>query len=65
MYSQMLRAKGTAVSEADIANECKLGVAGEAFTFAQCSNMVTVGEASGLVGEISQIEEFLTMHLKP
>ncbi|KAJ9677771.1 hypothetical protein PVL29_022639 [Vitis rotundifolia] len=62
---QKLRASGTAMSEADIANEYTLGVTGEAFTFSQCSNIVTVEEASGLVGEISQVEQFITKHLKP
>lgn len=65
VYSQQLRTKRTAGSEADIANDCNPGVAGEAFTFSRCCNMVTVGEGSGLVGEVSQIQEFISNHLKP
>ncbi|KAJ8560435.1 hypothetical protein K7X08_022295 [Anisodus acutangulus] len=51
-----LRTSRTAVSEADIANEFTLGVPGEPFVFSQCCNKVIVAEASGLTGEISQLE---------
>ncbi|GFZ21967.1 hypothetical protein Acr_29g0011290 [Actinidia rufa] len=55
----MLRTTRTALSEADIANEYSLGVPGEAFAFSQCQNKVTVTGASGLTGEISQLELFI------
>ncbi|XP_077244175.1 uncharacterized protein LOC143884466 isoform X1 [Tasmannia lanceolata] len=54
-----LRASRTAVSTADIANEFTLGIAGEAFAFSQCYNEVIIAEASGLTGEISQVEDFI------
>lgn len=54
-----LRTSRTAISEADIANEYTLGVAGETFSFSQCQNKVTVAESSGLTGEISQLEQFI------
>ncbi|KAK6924836.1 Signal recognition particle receptor, beta subunit, partial [Dillenia turbinata] len=60
-----LRATRTAISDADIANEYTLGVAGEAFAFAQCSNKVGVAESSALTGEISQVEQFIREHVKP
>ncbi|PON44851.1 Small GTP-binding domain containing protein [Parasponia andersonii] len=60
-----LRASRTAVSEADIANEFTLGVPGDAFSFTQCHNKVTVAEASGLTGEISQVEQFIREHVRP
>ncbi|KAK9277024.1 hypothetical protein L1049_006563 [Liquidambar formosana] len=60
-----LRASRTAVSSADIADEFTLGVPGEAFAFSQCHNKVTVGEASGLTGEISQLEQFIREYVKP
>lgn len=53
------------MSAADIANDFTLGVPGEAFSFSQCQNKVTVGEASGLTGEISQVEQFIREHIKP
>ncbi|THG07082.1 hypothetical protein TEA_023735 [Camellia sinensis var. sinensis] len=59
-----LRASRTAVSAADIANEYTLGVPDEAFAFSQCQNKVTVAEASGLTGEISQLEQFVREHVK-
>ncbi|KAJ4978757.1 hypothetical protein NE237_009537 [Protea cynaroides] len=60
-----LRASRTAISDADIANEFTLGVTGEAFTFSQCHNKVTIAEASGLTGDIAQIEQFIREHVKP
>ncbi|XP_059656162.1 uncharacterized protein LOC132303091 isoform X2 [Cornus florida] len=60
-----LRASRTAISDADIANEYTLGVAGEAFAFSQCHNNVIVAEASGLTGEISQLEQFIRERVKP
>ncbi|KAF3431237.1 hypothetical protein FNV43_RR25967 [Rhamnella rubrinervis] len=60
-----LRASRSAISAADVANDFTLGVAGEAFSFSQCQNKVTVGEASGLTGEISQVEQFIREHIKP
>lgn len=59
-----LRASRTAVSEADVSNEYSLGVPGEVFAFSQCQNKVTVAEASGLTGEISQLEQFVREHVK-
>ncbi|PSS13599.1 Signal recognition particle receptor subunit beta like [Actinidia chinensis var. chinensis] len=59
-----LRTSRTALSAADIANEYSLGVPGEAFAFSQCQNRVTVTEASGLTGEISQLELFIREHVK-
>lgn len=60
-----LRASRSAISEADIANDFTLGVPGEVFSFSQCSNKVTVAEASGLTGDISQVEHFLRENVKP
>ncbi|KAB1207883.1 Signal recognition particle receptor subunit beta [Morella rubra] len=60
-----LRASRSAISEADIANDFTLGVAGEAFSFSHCYNKVTVAEASGLTGEISQVEQFIREYIKP
>ncbi|GFY88266.1 signal recognition particle binding protein [Actinidia rufa] len=59
-----LRTSRTALSAADIANEYTLGVPGEAFAFSQCQNKVTVAEASGLTGEMSQLEQFIREHVK-
>jgi len=59
-----LRASRSAISAADIANEFTLGVPGEPFSFTQCSNKVTAADASGLTGEISQLEEFIREHVK-
>ena len=59
-----LRASRSAISAADIANEFTLGVPGEPFFFTQCSNKVTTADASGLTGEISQLEEFIREHVK-
>ncbi|OIT33745.1 PREDICTED: signal recognition particle receptor subunit beta-like [Nicotiana attenuata] len=60
-----LRTSRTAVSEADISNEVTLGVPGEPFGFSQCYNKVIVAEASGLTGEISQLEQFIRENVKP
>ncbi|CAK8537057.1 unnamed protein product [Lathyrus sativus] len=60
-----LRASRSAVSDADLTNEFTLGVPGEPFSFKQCLNTVTTADASGLTGEISQLEEFIRQHVKP
>lgn len=59
-----LRTSRTAISTADISDEYTLGIPGEAFTFSQCSNKVTVAESSGLTGEVSQVEQFIREHVK-
>lgn len=64
-YSDKLRASRSAVSAADITNEFTLGVPGEPFSFTQCYNKVTTAEASGLTGEISQLEQFIREYVKP
>lgn len=46
-------------------NDFTLGIPGEAFVFSHCHNKVTVAEASGLTGEISQVEQFIREHVKP
>ncbi|GJV23591.1 signal recognition particle receptor subunit beta-like protein [Tanacetum coccineum] len=60
-----LRTSRTALSDADIVNEFKLGVPGEAFSFSQCINKVTVADASALTGEIQPLEQFIREHVKP
>ncbi|KAK4261337.1 hypothetical protein QN277_004349 [Acacia crassicarpa] len=60
-----LRASRSAVSDADVTNEFTLGVAGEPFSFSQCYNEVTTAEASGINGEISQLEQFIRKYVKP
>ncbi|OIV94509.1 hypothetical protein TanjilG_25571 [Lupinus angustifolius] len=60
-----LRTSRSAISEADVTNEFTLGVPGEPFSFTQSSNKVTTAEASGLTGEISQLEEFIREYVKP
>ncbi|WMV21387.1 hypothetical protein MTR67_014772 [Solanum verrucosum] len=60
-----LRTSRTVVSDADISNEYTLGVPGEPFAFSQCHNRVIVAEASGLTGEISQLEKFIRENVKP
>ncbi|KAK3013979.1 hypothetical protein RJ639_008139 [Escallonia herrerae] len=60
-----LRASRTALSAADITNEFTLGVPGETFAFSLCHNKVTVAEASGLTGDISQLEQFIREHVEP
>ncbi|XP_068306968.1 uncharacterized protein [Pyrus communis] len=59
-----LRASRSAVSTADITNEFTLGAPGERFAFSQRQNKVTVGEASDLGGEISQVEQFIKDNIK-
>lgn len=53
------------MSAADVTNEFTLGVPGEAFAFSHCRNKVTVAEASGVTGEISQLEQFIRERVKP
>ncbi|XP_010904569.1 uncharacterized protein [Elaeis guineensis] len=60
-----LRTSRNVISSADIANEYTLGVPGEAFTFSQCRNKVTIAEASGLTGEVSQVKQFIRDHVEP
>ncbi|KAK1263153.1 hypothetical protein QJS04_geneDACA009434 [Acorus gramineus] len=60
-----LRTSRTAISTADIANEHSLGTAGEPFVISQCVNKVTVAEASGLTGNISQVEHFIREYVRP
>ena len=60
-----LRASRSAISAADITNEFTLGVPGEQFSFIQCYNKVTTADASGLTGEISQLEQFIREYVKP
>lgn len=64
-YSDKLRVSRSAVSDADVTNEFTLGVAGEPFSFSQCYNEVTTAEASGINGEISQLEQFIRKYVKP
>ncbi|KAI4328210.1 hypothetical protein L6164_020582 [Bauhinia variegata] len=59
-----LRASRSAISDADVTNEFTLGVPGEPFSFSQCVNKVTTAEASGLTGEISQLEQFIRENVK-
>ena len=59
LCSDKLRASRSAISSADIANEFTLGVPGEPFSFSQCLNKVTTAEASGLTGEVCQLEQFI------
>ncbi|KAL1823502.1 hypothetical protein DCAR_0311410 [Daucus carota subsp. sativus] len=60
-----LRASRNVVSEADVSNEFTLGIPGETFAFSHCRNKVTVAEASGGTGEITQLELFIREHVKP
>ncbi|XVF13698.1 hypothetical protein REPUB_Repub08aG0230200 [Reevesia pubescens] len=60
-----LRASRSAISAADISNDFTLGVPEEVFAFTQCRNKVTVAEASGLTGEVAEIEQFIREHVKP
>lgn len=64
-YSDKLRESRSAISPADIANEFNLGVPGEPFSFTQCPNKVRLQDASGLTGEISQLEQFIREYVKP
>lgn len=59
-----LRASRTAISEADVTNEYTLGIVGEAFSFSQCRNKVTVAEASGLTGELLEVELFIRENVR-
>ncbi|EYU28439.1 hypothetical protein ABFS82_12G118900 [Erythranthe guttata] len=61
---EKLRASRTTLSSADINDEYTLGVPGEAFSFSQCLNKVTVAEASGLTGDITQLKQFIREHVK-
>jgi signal recognition particle receptor subunit beta len=60
-----LRTSRSAISAADIANDYTLGIPGEAFSFSHCENKVTIAEASGSTGVISQVEQFIREHVKP
>ncbi|KAL8154609.1 uncharacterized protein LOC141659745 isoform X1 [Apium graveolens] len=60
-----LRASRNVVSEADVSNEFTLGIPGETFAFSHCRNKVTVAEASGGTGEITQLELFIRERVKP
>ncbi|XP_042500776.1 signal recognition particle receptor subunit beta-like isoform X2 [Macadamia integrifolia] len=60
-----LRASRNAISAADISNEFTLGNIGEAFSFSQCHNKVTIAEASGLTGDVVQAEQFIREHIRP
>ncbi|KAK1287349.1 hypothetical protein QJS10_CPB19g01455 [Acorus calamus] len=59
-----LRISRTAISTADIANGHTLGMPGEAFVFSQCVNKVMVAEASGLTGNVSQVEQFIREYVR-
>lgn len=60
-----LRTSRSAISTADITSDYTLGVPGEAFSFSHCQNKVTVADASGLTGEISQVEQFIRELVRP
>ncbi|CAN1310884.1 Signal recognition particle receptor subunit beta [Linum perenne] len=60
-----LRASRSAVSDADVANDHTLGTPGKPFSFSQCTNKVSIGEASGLTGKISEVEQFIREHVRP
>lgn len=64
IFSDKLRASRSVISTADIANDIALGVPGEPFSFSQCQNKVKVAEASGVTGEISEVEQFIRDHVK-
>lgn len=53
------------MSEADVSNDYTLGIPGEVFVFSHCNNKVTIAEASGLTGDISQVEQFIRESVKP
>ncbi|KAG7012804.1 Signal recognition particle receptor subunit beta [Cucurbita argyrosperma subsp. argyrosperma] len=57
-------ASESAISDADISNDFTLGVPGKAFSFTQCHNKVSVAEASGLTGEVSEVEQFIRENVK-
>lgn len=63
---EKLRVSRSAISTADIANDFTLGIEGEVFSFSHyCHNKVKVAEASGLTGDIDQVQEFIREHVKP
>lgn len=64
LYSDKLRVSRSAISAADIANDFTLGIPGKAFSFTQCHNKVAVAEASGLTGEVSEVEQFIRENVK-
>lgn len=41
-----------------------LGIAGQPFMFSHCPNKVTVTDASGMAGEIFEIEEFVRDYVR-
>ncbi|TYK15618.1 signal recognition particle receptor subunit beta-like [Cucumis melo var. makuwa] len=59
-----LRVSRSAISTADISNDFTLGIPGKAFSFTQCYNKVAVAEASGLTGEVSEVEQFIRENVK-
>ncbi|KAJ4786001.1 Signal recognition particle receptor subunit beta [Rhynchospora pubera] len=59
-----LRASRNAISTADVTNEVVLGTPGTPFSFSQCQNKVTEAEASGLTGNISQVEQFIKENIR-
>ncbi|XP_022966901.1 signal recognition particle receptor subunit beta-like [Cucurbita maxima] len=59
-----LRVSRSAISDADISNDFNIGVPGKAFSFTQCHNKVSVAEASGLTGEVSEVEQFIRENVK-
>ncbi|CAI0434686.1 unnamed protein product [Linum tenue] len=60
-----LRTSRSAVSDADVANDHTLGTPGKTFSFSQCTNKVSVGEASGLTSKIADVEQFIRDNVKP
>ncbi|RWW86743.1 hypothetical protein BHE74_00004469 [Ensete ventricosum] len=62
---EKLRTSRSAISTADITSDYTLGVPGEAFSFSHCRNKVTVADASGLTGEISEVEQFIRELVRP
>jgi len=59
-----LRESRNAISSADISDEVKRGVPGEAFNFSQCQNKVTVAEGAGLTGNVLAVEQFICEYVK-
>ncbi|GMH01271.1 hypothetical protein Nepgr_003110 [Nepenthes gracilis] len=62
---EKLRASRTVISDADMKSEYALGIPGEPFAFSQSRNRVCFAEASGLTGEVSQVEQFIREYVKP
>ncbi|CAN1320843.1 Signal recognition particle receptor subunit beta [Linum perenne] len=60
-----LRQSRSSVSDADVANDHTLGTPGKPFSFSQCTNKVSIGEASGLTGKIDDVEQFIMENVKP